>query len=106
MVRTIAPQHVEGLDLLAHEPVHPVEALLELRVGPELPCHGASSLAVRKTAAGDDARVSGCGSRVSPGRWQVRVRCAMSARMSDAASGLVDVPRLAAWLGDRLPGAG
>ena len=39
----VGPEQIEGLDLLAHEPVGPVELLLELRLGLEVPCHGASS---------------------------------------------------------------
>src|SRR5262249_52155318 len=36
----VRPEQVERLDLLAHERVDPVELLLELGLGFEVPCHG------------------------------------------------------------------
>src|SRR5262245_66281980 len=97
MVRPVAPQRVDRLDLLAHEPVHPVELLLEVGIGPEVPRHGTPPF------AGNDARREPSGSSVSQFPGRPRAGSAMCRRVTTE---LIDVPRLATWLADRLPAGG
>ena len=49
LVLLVPPDEVERLDLLAHEPVSPVQLLLELGLGFEVPRHGHPSSVAKRT---------------------------------------------------------